>query len=320
MPSERSEKTRSKPEGLSGISDTGRWSVCPCGRQHTRPASARQRRGVLDPSKLTQSVYDALAAGKATIARNRTTVHYSGNCESPIRMRRNASSGGVFVEYEVRCRRCKPCLRARQFYWARTAMDWTKFTADNERRTWFGTLTFTEAAQAEALQAAFWRWAETTGRSHADWWDEPLCDERFRLVREIQTGWVQRYWKRLRKGVKRCAACYPAKPRRSGEWDHPPAAFKYFLVFERHKSGYPHIHWLLHEMESPILLKQLSCAWPHGFVKIKLVKGDDIAKAGFYVSKYLGKAIQSRQIASTGYAKLKHTLNVKQTSPTGQFE
>lgn len=189
-------------------------------------------------------------------------------------------------------------------------MHWTEFTAEMGGRTWFGTLTVAPEWQRDAVAAAFAKWADSTGRSSAEWWDEPQCDERFRLVRDEMVGWVQRYWKRLRTGVKRCERCYPAKPRKkSGEWDHPPAAFKYYLVFERHRSGLPHIHWLLHETGDPILLKQLECAWPHGFTKVKLVKGNDIRRAAFYVSKYLGKAVQARQIASTGYAKHKSRPN-----------
>ena len=116
-------------------------------------------------------------------------------------------------------------------------------------------------------------------------------------------GWVQRYWKRLRKGVRRCERCYPSKPRKAGEWDHPPASFKYLLVFERHKSGHPHMHFMLHETGEHITLKHLECGWGHGFVKMKLVKGDDERRAAFYVSKYLGKSYQSRQIASVRYAR-----------------
>lgn len=187
-------------------------------------------------------------------------------------------------------------------------MKWTEFCADQGKRTWFGTLTFTSTEQEVALQEAFEAWVKETGYTAAEWWRDARCDERFRLVRKVQTEWVKRYWKRLRKGVKRCERCYPSKPRKPHEWDHPPASFKYFLVFERHKSGLPHIHWLLHETGHPILLKQLSCAWPHGFTKVKLVKGDNIKKAGFYVSKYLGKAVQARQIASVGYAKKQPSL------------
>lgn len=245
-----------------------------------------------------------MVAGKLELDENRHVARFAGDCENPLEVLQNSDRGGLFVAYRVRCRRCKPCLRARQFYWARAAMDWTEFTANRGGRTWFGTLTFTPEAQAQCRDLAMMKWAEgTKDGTIPDWWSEAKCDERFSLVREQMVELTKLYWKRLRKGVKRCTKCYPKGPAKGRAWDHPPAKFKYFLVFERHKSGLPHIHWLLHEMGEPILLNQLSCAWPHGFTKVKLVRGDDIRRAGFYVSKYLGKAVQARQIASLGYAK-----------------
>lgn len=168
-------------------------------------------------------------------------------------------------------------------------MDWTEFTAREGRRTWFGTLTLAPEYQARLLEEARARWLLENASSSVvpEWWDEPHCDERFRLCRNVLKEWVQLYWKRLRKGG---------------------AEFKYFLVFERHKSGLPHIHWLLHETGDPIRLKQLSQAWPFGFTKVKLVKGEDTRKAAYYVSKYLGKNQQSRQIASLRYAKNRPSL------------
>ena len=304
---ERREQTRSYSEGVSGRSDTGRGHVCPCGRTH-RPTGRRRRSSpVSDHSELTARVYDALVSGKAErLEDSRWEVRYSGDCESPLHMKRNADKGALFVKYLVRCRRCRPCLRAKQFYWARTAMKWTQKTAEEGNRTWFGTLTLTPTSQAIALENARTEWLNSVTRSTGEvpeWWDDVACDERFRLVREELVGWLQRYWKRLRKGAKRCERCYPLKPRKAGEWDHPPASFKYFVVFERHKSGLPHMHWLMHETDEHIMLKALQCAWPHGFTKVKLVRGNDVRKAAFYVSKYLGKSFQARQLASINYAK-----------------
>ena len=299
---ERREQTRSYSEGVSGRSDTGRCHVCPCGRSHPTHGKRREtRRAPVEHSKLASRVYDALADGKAEqTSAARWVVNYAGNCEAPLPVKAYAASGALFTTTLTRCRRCRPCLRAKQFYWARAAMRWTESTARAGLRTWFGTLTLTQAWQDEILREA----READPAPDAAWWDEAHCDERFRLVRNVLKGHLQRYWKRLRKGTKRCLRCYPTKPRSKdpSEWDHPPAQFKYFAVFERHKSGLPHIHWLLHETGDRVLLKTLACQWPYGFVKIKVVKGDEIARAGFYVSKYLGKAFQARQIASTEYA------------------
>lgn len=315
---ERSEKTRSTPEGSSGRSDTGRGHVCRCGRVHPKQRRSRAIRRPIDHVDLTRRVYDALAEGKAERGKgNRWTVHYAGNCEAPMVLRQTASTGALFAEYKVRCRKCPGCLRARQFYWSRAAVANTEATAERKGRTWFGTLTLTPEWQQEALRDARDKWCNLVANTGAipDWWDEVNCDERFRLHRNEVQLWLQRYWKRLRKGVKRCTKCYPKKPRSEQEWDHPAARFTYLAVFERHpgkkaggaglNTGLPHVHFLLHEGEGcHILLKQLACEWPHGFVKMKLVKGDDLTKAGYYVAKYLGKDQQSRQIASIGYTKI----------------
>ena len=283
----------------TGRSDTGRGHRCPCGRSHPTQGRARKRRDPVPHGHLSALVYDALAAGKLETADGTHIVRYSGDCQSPIVIPQYASSGALFVSWLTRCRRCVACLKAKQFYWARVAKRWTQYTADQGRRTWFGTLTLTVDAQLDAVIAA----RADHGSPNAEWWHEANCDERFRLVRKVLVGWCKRYWKRLRKGRKRCERCYPKKPRAEGEWDHPPAKFKFFLVFERHKSGLPHMHWVLHETGDKILKKHLQCEWPYGFTKVLLVKGDDVGRVGFYVSKYLGKAYQARQIASLKYAR-----------------
>lgn len=297
-------------EGHSGTSDTGRCHGCPCGRSHPKQGKGRRIRPPVDHGDLTRRVYDAFANGKLETDPTRHTIAYQGNCTAPLAVHSHASRGALIVKTLVRCRRCKNCLRARQFYWARTAMAWTEYTHKAGRRTWFGTLTLSAVEQDNLSTAAMWRWLEgsETG-SIPDWWEDTTCDERFAFIRKELTRWCQSYMKRLRKGVKRCETCYPKKPRAVGDWDHPPAAFKYFLVFERHKSGSPHVHWLMHETDAEIRKKHLQCAWPFGFTQVKLVDGSDVRKAAFYVSKYLGKALQSRQIASRLYAKLSHSLN-----------
>jgi len=170
-------------------------------------------------------------------------------------------------------------------------MHMAKVTTEQGRRTWFGTLTLTSEAQELFLEKA--RMASLD--PNADFWDDPLCDERFRLVRKQLVGEVQRYWKRLRK---------------------TGAEFKYFLVFERHEGkrggsgkhlGLPHMHFLLHELGDPIRKQVLQKLWPHGFSNVKLVgnprskRSIPAGQAAFYVAKYLSKSFQSRQIASAGY-------------------
>lgn len=277
------------------MSDRSHESVCPCGRLH-RPQDRRPRKAPrpADHGELSAKIYDAKIAGKtAPGARpGEWFVDYAGNCEAPAGpIRRVADRGALLADMYVRCRRCKSCLRARMGYWLRAAIHWTQATMDAGLRTWFGTLTLGPEARAVTLARAREEWAQVASTSAIpDWWDDPACNERFRLHRKVIVHELQKFFKRLRKaGMK----------------------FKYIVAMERHKDGWPHVHWLLHEVGEKILHKDLVQQWQHGFVKVKLVGGYDRKRrrtlspvfASYYVTKYLAKDYQSRQIASIGYAR-----------------
>jgi len=173
-------------------------------------------------------------------------------------------------------------------YWALAAVEQTRLAQEQGRRTWFGTLTLRPEAVAMIQDRAFEEWAQIRDSASVelpDWLSDPQCDFRFAMLRGQLVGECQKYWKRLRADGHR---------------------FKYFLVFERHKSGQPHMHWLLHEDGEPILKRHLVTQWSHGFAKVKLVgrnsrKNVSPERAAWYVAKYLGKAVQARQIASRLY-------------------
>ena len=261
---------------------------CPCGRSHAAAGvSRRQRRGPEDHDLLVERVYDAAVAGELQRDdKGRVLVDYARDCLAPISIPANSDRGALFVLRRVRCRKCKGCLRARTNYWGFAAMQETLAAQESGRRTWFGTLTLRPEIQQEFVQRAFERWAEgqPTGARPA-WWDDAKCDERFRLVRAVCLEETQRYWKRLRKAGHR---------------------FKYFLVFERHKSGLPHMHFLLHEQGEPIRKAQLQAQWAWGFSNVSIVGGKSRnaaapEKAAWYVVKYLSKSYQARQVASRLY-------------------
>lgn len=289
-------------EVRTGTSDTRRAvtlsedsypSVCPCGRSHAIRRRSRKRPGPADHDEMVGKVYEAKAEGKA-IPGDRPgewLVNYAGNCEAPMRMRRYADSGALLADYFVRCRRCKPCLRARMGFWVHHATRMAERTEAEGRRTWFGTLTLSPSAQRSTLDLALQKWlTETDLPSSAipDWWDEPSCDYRFAIHRTALVREVQLYMKRLRKAGHQ---------------------FKYFVVFERHKSGLPHIHWLLHETGDPIRKSALQAQWSLGFTQVKLVGGYCKKRkrklspvfAAHYVAKYLAKEFQSRQLVSINY-------------------
>lgn len=254
-------------EVLSGTSDTRRAvtlsedsdpSECPCGRSHARAGRARKRPGPQSHADMVSAVYDARASGKAVPGdrAGEWLVDYSGSCTNSHRIRRHSDSGQLMADYWVRCRRCPACLRARMGFWLHHAVGMTRATEEQGLRTWFGTLTLSPESQQATLAIARQQWMQDYGVSSQvpTWWDDPKCDYRFGLHRAVLVRELQLYFKRLRKAGH---------------------AFKYFVVFERHKSGWPHIHWLLHESQVAIKKDQLQEQWKHGFSHVKLVGGYD---------------------------------------------
>lgn len=76
---------------------------------------------------------------------------------------------------------------------------------------------------------------------------------------------------------------------------------RYLLVREKHKSGLPHYHALIHESgETPIRYKVLEDNWTLGFSKFKLL---DDERTATYVTKYLGKSNDGRVRASLRYGR-----------------
>ena len=248
------------PIGISRASDTshseaGRPSGCPCGRYHPTNRPYKLKRGTLaDHDELRDRVYDAWSAGLAENSGDRWLVRYSGKCSKPIPIKRSASSGALFATMLVRCWKCDDCRRAIAYYWAMAGKEQTRLAAERGDRTWFGTLTFRSEHQRAMIDLARDRWmAETaTGSAPPDWWEDALCDERFRLVREEVVAELQMYWKRLRKAGHK---------------------FTYLAVLERHKTGLPHVHFLLHEKCCKIRKRDLQEKWPFGFSNVSIVGG-----------------------------------------------
>lgn len=274
-----------KPHLSEGVGPSG----CGCGGFHAPTTVPRLRKPRKPEDRLGPKVYAALNKGVAVQHPNGIWyVAYSGDCEYPLAM--SAHDSKLLVKRLVRCRRCAPCGRYRRNVWAYAAMRQAALAEQSGNRTWFGTLTLSSDAQGIMLDRA----RMASDEPNALWWDDPKCDVRFAAVRDQLVLECRRYWARLRKAGYR---------------------FKYLLVFERHKSGLPHMHWLLHEQNGPIRKRVLEAQWPWGFSKPLLCGGGSkrslsTKSAAFYVAKYLSKDTQSRQIASHGYRKF-FTLEVE---------
>lgn len=245
----------------------------------------------MELQRLSALVTEAQYAGKSQPDVDKPWKHivkYSGNCSMPIEITRRSHQSHVQAVLQTRCRKCKGCLEAKRRYWGKLGENEILTTHEQGRRTWFGTLTLSDDQQKyfETLAVEKFMLAHKSSEV-PEWLSEPQCDARFALVRDEIVEALQRYWKRLRKEGHR---------------------FNYLVVFERHKSGQPHMHFLLHEKGGEILKRQMAEQWPHGFVKIKLVKDNSgviagLHKQAWYVVKYLTKSVEARVIASQKYGK-----------------
>ena len=231
--------------------------------------------------QLREQQWTAIVAGKATGTVPHIGAEYHGDCKDPRRVHVTAIGAKRSIHYTVRCRACQPCRNAKRAYWACAASHVTKVTMQEGRRTWFGTLTASPEAHEAMLAAAI-----VAGDPDTDW-SNPNCETRFLALRAQFLAEVQKYWKRLRK---------------------EGAEFRYFFVVERHKSGWPHGHFLLHEKGDPIRKRTLQAQWKLGFSNVSIVGGRSKraaapGRAAWYVAKYISKSDcnGSRVVASAGY-------------------
>ena len=243
------------------------------GNSYTALGARNERR---PEQGLPTGIFNAWADGKADLVGGLWFLRFSGNCDSPISLRAN-DADRTHATRNVRCRRCANCLSARKALWALRGVR----ESQKASRTWFGTLTLSPEAQEGYLLAA--RLASRDPL--APYWWEETCDERFVRVTDLVYRDVQKMWKRLRKAGH---------------------SFTYCVVFERHKSGLPHMHFLLHEQGQPILKRMIQAEWSAGFSSVKLVgakRSHTPEAACWYVAKYLSKSMLARVRASVRYGR-----------------
>lgn len=189
--------------------------------------------------------------------------------------------GTIYIDIGTRCRRCAACLKNRMLSWRYRAKRETMRAA----RNWWGTLTFAPS-QRYRIEVEARRYAAS--RSVA--WETLSDEERFSRIVAFSLKEVTKYLKRVRKAAK--------------------ASFRYVLVTERHKSGDPHFHLIVHETElHPITHKILSGQWNGknfslGFEKWRLIPFGDEERHVGYVTDYISKALASKVRASQRYGEL----------------
>lgn len=249
-------------------------------------------RTVAPLDRWTEVARNALTSGGRSNSARFTTVEWdmAQRCASPVyreyvgrprpanappwATRFRVSDGVHVLEMHVRCRKCEPCLRARAYMWRKLAEQEMRLTRG---RTWFLTLTCAPQAHFEAYARACQR-LRAAGEDFDRLSPERQFRERVRELNREITLWL----KRVRK---------------------MGAPLRYLLVAERHKSGLPHFHALVHEVdaEQPLRARTLRGQWRLGFSQARLVDQTENPKAAAYVAKYLSKSACARVRASQGY-------------------
>lgn len=209
----------------------------------------------------------------------------AGGCQAPVPVELNGApakilggrkvrsgSGRPFsLLMHVRCRRCAWCLGKRRNLWAFRGQEEIRWAP----RTWFATFTLSPA-NGFMLRA---RAAQRLRCGGTDFERLSGADQFLELQREYGAE-LTKFFKRLRKNTG--------------------AKLRYILVAERHKSGAPHYHALIHEVSgsNPLRHASLQSEYKLGHSQFKLC--NDL-KSAWYVAKYLAKSLDARVRASLGY-------------------
>lgn len=179
----------------------------------------------------------------------------------------------LYLDVDTPCRRCEACRRARASHWRGRAL----LETQRASRTWFGTFTLKAEMQDHYLHLS----RHNSYRDGIDYDTLSVRDQFIARVAEINPE-LTKYLKRIRF-----------------EYQYP---LRYLFVAEAHKSGNPHFHALVHQMEVDHILPKrlLEGQWLLGFTQFKLVISEQQA---VYLCKYLSKDAAARVRASQSYGK-----------------
>lgn len=218
-------------------------------------------------------VIDWDVAGNCSAPMTRINFARPGSTSKEIAIIPGKTRSPLQVNLDVRCRKCKNCLRWRGSKWTARAIYETRTAS----RTWFGTMTLSPGDHDYVKHLC----RQKDYRTGNDW--DTLTEEQMFVSRHLECSRYLTLWlKRIRKN--------------SG------ADLRYMLVCEAHKSGLPHYHALIHEANIDIRVTKrvLQAAWQQGFSNFKLVPPDECAKAT-YACKYISKSSLARVRASRAY-------------------
>lgn len=235
---------------------------------------------VIDTALASGGRRKSLYVTEWSIAGDCTDPYYTEVWGRPLRMpgqkalviKRGLNTPQI-LELWTRCRKCERCLRARSRRWYGAALAETKAST----RTWFGTLTLSPENHYKAYAYAAGELAKQGVVI-----ERLSADDQFMMRHKAIGLELTKMIKRIRKN--------------SG------AALRYLLVAERHASGLPHYHVLLHEqpLGGQVPHRILSESWDLGFERWRLSDPQNPRSAA-YVCKYLSKSLAARVRASQGY-------------------
>lgn len=210
----------------------------------------------------------------------------SGSCENPTTRELVSVNDATFSKknhnwsrtngqrrmiLHARCRQCSKCLYLRSHQWSLRILSEVR----DAPRTWFTTFTLTSREQWRIRTLAYQRlrsrgWTDNDVDVKTEWIE--VCRQFGKLLTD--------FFKRVRKNTGR--------------------TFRYVLVSERHKSGDPHFHALIHDVSGKLTYRELTGEWPYGFMHCKLVE-DTPERVPYYVTKYVAKYALSRIRCSLRY-------------------
>lgn len=255
----------------------------------------------LDFERLTDVLATAIASGASRVSATTWEWDSAGACEAPVPVVRFARpltpaegwklrnhgvlSQQVPFEYEkgrnhplhliqwTPCRKCGPCLKRRASVWVARAIAEVQASS----RTWFCTYTLS-ASSAFEIECE----CRETDHVNGSIFEHRSEHERFCLRAKLVGVAFTKYLKRLRK---------------------EGANLRYLLVAEAHKSGVPHLHALVHEVDpsAPVRKRSLQGQWTLGFSQVKLVPTEEASNAARYACKYLFKSVTTRIRGSVNY-------------------
>lgn len=230
---------------------------------------------------LRRIIGNALTQGAERKSATVVEWNIAGRCESPVTVTMTAKPEGspdvlvapgrahpLELGMEVPCRKCRRCLIYRSALWTGRA----KAEIGMSVRTWFGTLTLNPGEQYRAV-------SEARLEAHAEHLDYDALSEEERFIRRVRViaREITKWLKRVRKEAR--------------------APLRFMLVAERHKSGEPHWHVLVHEPTfRPVRYETLKKQWFLGHAQFKLVNDEQPAS---YVCKYLTKVNEGARVRAS---------------------